>query len=81
MENKKLLKEEITKLQELQQKNSSVLQNLGYLDIIIEQQKNELKAEYVSIQAQLNELGKQLQDKYGEGNINLETGEFEQIPS
>jgi hypothetical protein len=39
-------------------------------------QKEELKQEITKLKIASNKLGEQLQQKYGDGNINIETGEF-----
>ncbi len=76
MENKKLTQEEIKSLQELREKENQVIYNIGYLEIITKQQKIELENQYIEIQTQLKTIADQLQSKYGEGNINIETGDF-----
>jgi len=72
----KLTQEEIKQLQESSEKESIILQNLGYLEIMFEQQKISIKNEYISVKSQQDQFAKILQEKYGEGHINLETGEF-----
>lgn len=81
LENKQLLQEEIKELQEFNRKELVILQNLGYLEIMFEQQKVNLKTEYISIKSQQDSFAKILQEKYGEGNIDLETGLFTPIQS
>lgn len=82
MEVKKLSQEELNKLNEFRQVEGYLVQNLGDLEIkliLINQQKENLKLQTLSLQQEQNEYAKQLQEKYGEGSINIETGEF--IPS
>ena len=79
METKKLLQEEIDKLNKFRQEENYLIQNLGNLEIkiiLINKQKDILKDETISLQKEQNEYAKQLQEKYGEGSINIETGEF-----
>lgn len=82
MEVKKLSQEELNKLNEFRQTEGYLVQNLGDLEIkliLINQQKENLKNQTLLLQQEQNEYAKQLQEKYGEGSINIETGEF--IPS
>lgn len=79
METKVLSQEEIQSLKTLQENQSSLVAALGDLEYqitILESRKQFLK-DQISIQIE-NEvkIGKELQEKYGEGNINLEKGEF-----
>ena len=39
-------------------------------------QKEQLKAEFLTIQEEEIKLGKELEEKYGNGTISLENGEF-----
>ena len=82
MEVKKMLQEEIDKLNEFRQKEGYLIQNLGEIEIkiiLMNQQKENLKTQTLYLQQEQNEYAKLLQEKYGEGSINIETGEF--IPS
>lgn len=79
MENKVLTQEEIQSLKSIQQNQTNLVQTLGTVEYrlqLLELDKQNLKAE---IQKQIEEetkIGKQLQEKYGDGNIDLEKGEF-----
>jgi len=42
----------------------------------LETQKENVLKEFKSLQEDQTKTGKELQDKYGEGNISLENGEF-----
>lgn len=82
MEVKKMLQEELDKLNGFRQTEGYLIQSLGDLEIkliLIDYQKENLKLQTLSLQQEQNEYAKQLQEKYGEGSINIETGEF--IPS
>jgi len=72
MENKKLTQEEIDKLVELQSKNRAVLIELGGL----EASKLQLYGYYNQLKEEERNLGKELSEKYGDGTIDLEKGEF-----
>jgi len=82
METKVLTQEEIQSLKTLQENQSSLVTALGDLEYqitILETRKQFLKNE-ISIQIESEiKIGKELQEKYGEGNINLEKGEFTPI--
>ena len=79
METKVLTQEEITQLQTTQQERYSIIDAFGSLEIQfqeLESIKQKLKLEYEKLKQKEEVLGKQLQDKYGDGTINLEKGEF-----
>jgi len=68
----KLSEKELQQLKELQTKGNELIFALGQ----IEAQKASVFNQIQEVQNKNNELGKELQDKYGDGNIDLETGEF-----
>ena len=75
----KLSKEELEILQGYQQKQNQITFNLGSFDIqkaVLEGQRGAILENLADLQEKSNKTAKELQDKYGEGNINLETGEF-----
>ena len=75
----KLSKEELEILQGYQQKQNQITFNLGSIDIqkaLLEGKRGALLENLADLQEKSNKTAKELQDKYGEGNINLETGEF-----
>jgi hypothetical protein len=79
MKNKKLTSEEIEKLQEIQQKNAAVATELGNLEITklqLEARKGDVIKFYNDLKEEEQTLGKELSDKYGNGSIDLEKGEF-----
>jgi hypothetical protein len=79
MEKKVLTQEEIQSLKNVQSNQSLLIEQLGILEYkiqILELEKQKLKQ---TLQNQLEEeeqIGKQLQQKYGDGSIDLEKGEF-----
>ena len=82
MENTKLTVEEIEKLQDIQQKNAAVATELGNLEITklqVEARREEVVKYFTELKQEENTFGKELSDKYGNGTIDLEKGEF--IPS
>ena len=79
MENKVLTQEEIQSLKSIQQNQLNLVQALGTVEYriqLLELDKQTLK---VQLQKQIEEettIAKELQEKYGDGNIDLEKGEF-----
>jgi len=68
----KLSEKELQILKELQTKGNQLIFTLGQ----IEAQKASVFNQIQEVQKEQDKLGKELQEKYGDGNINLETGEF-----
>ena len=82
MANTKLTVEEVEKLQEIQQKNAAVASELGNLEITklqVESRRAEIVNFFNELKKEEQEFGKELSEKYGNGTIDLEKGEF--IPS
>jgi|TARA_R110000803_G_scaffold204076_1_gene269900 hypothetical protein len=79
MENQKLTEDEIKNIQELQGKRQSSILELGNLEAYqydIDTRKDELFAVLDELRKSDQELGKELNEKYGDGSIDLEKGEF-----
>ena len=82
----KFTDEEIKSLQDLQTSYSNVRSAFGDLEIQrmqteqrleqIEDERLRLETQYNQIQVQENELVNELNEKYGAGNLNPETGVF-----
>jgi DNA-binding transcriptional MerR regulator len=85
-ENKKLEQEEIQSIMNLRQKMSDKVVQFGEIEVekhlaeqrieFLETQKNMLKEEFSQMQESEKKLADDLNAKYGEGNLNLDTGEF-----
>jgi stress response protein YsnF len=78
MENKVLTPEELYKLQELNNKRGELVERFGILEINIQDlklQKEQLIEELSQIKKAEVEIGALLQEKYGDINVNLSTGE------
>ena len=79
MKNKVLTQEEIQSLKTIQTNQSNLVQSLGTVEYriqLLELDKQTLK---IQLQKQVEEetkVAKELQEKYGDGNIDLEKGEF-----
>ncbi len=79
MEKTVLSQEELTTLTELQtQQNDFVLQlgQIEYQISTLEKYKQNLKHNIESFESKQVEVGNQIKEKYGEGTVNLENGEF-----
>ena len=79
MEKIVLLQDEIDKLKELKEEFQQLTNVVGQIEIQImnlQLRKEELKLNLQQIQQQEVVLAKELEDKYGNGTISLESGEF-----
>ena len=75
----KLSKEELEILKGYQQQQNQITFELGNVDIqkaILEGQRSVVLEELANLQEKSNKSAKELQDKYGQGNIDLKRGEF-----
>ncbi len=82
MENKKLSQEELQQLKTFQNESNTIMFTLGQIDVqkaLLEGQRSEVLEKLAQLQEQNNAFAKTLQEKYGDGNIDLETGEFKPI--
>lgn len=79
MEKTVLTKEEIQQLSSLQEKQSDFVIQLGQVEYqinILEKQKKSIKQQIETFEESQVQLAKQLENKYGQGSVNLESGEF-----
>ncbi len=79
MEKTVLSQEELNSLATLQQQQDNFVIQLGQIEYQIgtlEKQKSIIKQNIESFEKKQVEVGDQLKQKYGEGTINLESGEF-----
>jgi hypothetical protein len=70
---------ELEQLRELQKKSQNIIYELGEIslnEILLEQRKQKIKNILQEIQDEEKTLKQFLISKYGDININLETGEF-----
>jgi hypothetical protein len=82
METIKLTQEEIDTLKSIQEANNNLMVSFGQLEMTFQSlqlQKESLVKTLASLKNKETEIGTQLQEKYGNGNINIETGEFTKI--
>ena len=79
MEPIKLTEEELNKFAEFNQKNNDLVYKLGNLDLTkvqIEERRKELLAFFIQLKEDDAVFSQELTTKYGDGNINFQTGEF-----
>jgi transcription-repair coupling factor (superfamily II helicase) len=79
MEKVLLEKNELDTIKQIQQTEIDLVDQFGRIEFQVQTlllQKEELKQEITKLKIASNKLGEQLQQKYGDGNINIETGEF-----
>ena len=72
---KKITKEELKSIQELQNKLNEVIQNIG----LLESQKHGLLHEIAEHNKEIEEFKTKLESKYGSVNISLEDGTYTKI--
>jgi hypothetical protein len=88
---KKLDKEHLEAITELQQNFSTVMRDLGSITIdlefietqkqSIEEKKAQLIAEFNQLREHEEQLLQQLKDRYGDGQINVMDGTFTEVPT
>jgi len=79
---KVLTKEEISKIKTIKEDFQILVGQVGEVEIGImnlKKRKKELEKELEIIQQKEIDVAKELESKYGKGNISLETGEFTPI--
>tara|TARA_R100000773_G_C4190997_1_gene96929 strand:- start:249 stop:503 length:255 start_codon:yes stop_codon:yes gene_type:complete len=79
---KVLTKEEISKIKTIKEDFQILVGQVGEVEIGImnlKKRKKELEKELETIQQKEIDVAKELENKYGKGNISLETGEFTPI--
>ena len=77
-----LEKKELDTIKEIQQTELNLVDQLGSIEYQIQTlrlQKDNLRQEIIKLQSKSLKFGEDLQQKYGDGNINIETGEFTKI--
>jgi len=79
METKVLTQEEIQQLKNIQEKRAKFVEQFGILEMRAQEiniQKEFLKEELKALQQEETKTGEALQQKYGNGSIDLSKGEF-----
>jgi len=79
MEKIKLTEDEIKELTDIRNNFSNLTLMIGEAEVGVanlENRKQELFSGLAKLNEKQNDVSKKLEDKYGKGNISLETGEF-----
>jgi len=79
MEKIQLASEELSKLQELNAKVADIVASLGQIEIqisLLKDNKRSLLDTFTQIQQDQDQLAQDLTQKYGDGTINMTSGEF-----
>lgn len=79
MEKIVLKKEELKGIQDVQQQQNSLLFQLGQIEYqlkALENQKTTTLNTLATSEQEANKVAKDLEEKYGEGTLNIENGEF-----
>ena len=77
-----LTTEELSDLKSIQEQGNQIMTGFGQVEIAIqtlELQKESLIEALAELKQKETQYGQTLQDKYGNGNINIETGEFTKV--
>jgi hypothetical protein len=79
MANKKLSEEEVSKLKNYQNETNEIVGALGQIELqfeLLEEKKEEILNKFKKLRVDQNQLAKELTEKYGDGNLDLEKGEI-----
>jgi len=79
METKQLTPEEVQTIKTIRQERSEITDQFGEIEILIQEYemiKQDLKEKLSSLKKREVKVGQELQEKYGNGTINIEKGEF-----
>lgn len=79
MEQVFLTDEEYKQISSLQENQNTLISTLGQVEYQLQfltNQKSEVLAQLKQVEGENEKIGKELQDKYGNGTINMETKEF-----
>ena len=79
MASKKLSESELQILEDFQSRNNEIVVQVGATELRIdalERQKEDLLEKFQKLTEDQTKFGQELQEKYGDGNIDLEKGEF-----
>ena len=85
-ENKKFTEEELKSITDIRDGNSRIISDLGQVELQVfmvteeleklEEMKSKLQIQFKNLQVQESELINQLNEKYGIGTVDINTGEF-----
>ena len=84
MENQKLSQEELQQIADLQNRNRAIVQELGEIELVklnVERRRDNAEAFLAELRQAEADFGKALSEKYGDGTVDLSTGEFVAAPA
>ena len=79
MATKKLSESELQKLTDFQSRNNDIVVQTGAAELRIDalkREKERLLDKFQILQEEQSKFGQEMQKKYGDGNLDLEKGEF-----
>jgi len=79
MEKIQLAPEELSRLQEFNNKAADIVASLGQIEIqifLLQENKKSLLTSFSQIQQDQDQLAQELTQKYGDGTIDMTSGEF-----
>ncbi len=82
MEKIQLAPEELSRLQEANNKVADIVASLGQIEIqisLLQKNKESLLASFSQIQQDQDQLATELTQKYGDGTIDITSGEFTKV--
>lgn len=82
MENKKLTQEELQQVTDIQNKYQAVSQELGNIElqrIALKARKQAAEDFLLQLQQEEKQVAESIQEKYGKGTLNINTGDFTPI--
>ena len=84
MENTKLSQEELQQIADLQARNRAIVQEFGEIKLIelnLKRRTENAEQYLADLRQAESEFGKALSEKYGDGTVDLATGEFVPAPA
>ncbi len=81
---KKLTEKELKEVREVQDKTHSAVIELGQIELAklqLKSRRESVEAFLLEVVAEEKEIAKHLEEAYGKGSINLQTGEITLIPA
>jgi len=79
METNKLAQQQLQQLKSIQQKNQAVVQELGEIEIAklqLQKRKQTAQQYFEDLLQEQQTIEQELEDIFGKGSVNIETGEF-----
>ena len=83
MENQKLTQEELQQIADLQNKNRAIVSEFGEIELVklnVEARVENAKKFLAELREAEQAFGKELSEKYGDGTVDLQSGEFVPAP-